>query len=167
MTNDFGLLMHGNDIKLHRKYFMEMCKLLGVKVIYRSPKNANAKYTTYGEIDTQFNPPMVVDCIFDEYPTQKTMKKLGWVSELDTNSSLIHIPYDTDNIQQGALFIIPSGIDRAEGRMFRVVNLTTSMIYPASITCEIVPEYENTFENAQHDFTKSDFNLLNKEDGYE
>lgn len=166
-NNNFGLLIHENDIKLHRQYFKEMCKLLGVNVIYRSPKNANAKYTTYGEIDTIYNPPVVVGCIFDEYPTQKTLKKMGWVSELSENSSIIHVPYDLDNLQQGSLFIVPSGIDNARGRLFRVVNITNIMTYPASIACEIVPEYENTFEKSQHEFEHSNFNLLNKEEGYD
>lgn len=165
--NNFGLLIHEKDIKIHRAYFKEMCKLLGVKVVYRSPKNENSKYTTYGEIDTEYNPPCVVECIFDEYPTQKTLKKLGWVSELSENSSLIHLPYDLENLQQGCLFIVPSGIDKAKGRLFRVVNISNIMIYPASICCEIVPEFENTYEKSQSEFEKSSFNLLNKEQGYE
>jgi len=38
-------------------------------------------------------------------------------------------------------------------------------IYPASITCRLVPEYETTVEKAETEmFTNSDFNLLNQED---
>ena len=92
---------------------------------------------------------------------------MGWVSELSENSSIIHVPYDLDNLQQGSLFIVPSGIDNAKGRLFRVVNITNIMTYPASIACEIVPEYENTFEKSQHEFEHSSFNLLNKEEGYD
>jgi hypothetical protein len=37
------------------------------------------------------------------------------------------------------------------------------MVYPSSITCELVPEYENTFSSDQHDFKHSGFNLLKDE----
>ena len=69
------------------------------------------------------------------------MKKAGWVAELQEGSSIISVPYDLPNIQVGALFIIPSGLDDTDGRVFRVTKLLTTMIYPASVSCEIVPEY--------------------------
>ena len=92
------------------------------------------------------------------------MKKIGWVSELQKDSSLIHVAYDTPDIQQGALFIVPSGLDDGKGRLFRCVKLTNSIVYPASIACEIVPEYEDTYQNTNNDFMHSSFNLLNEED---
>lgn len=162
MDNKTGILLN-NDIKLHRQYFKEMVKLLGINVIYRAVK-PGMKYTTYAELDTNFEPPMLEGCIFDEHPTQQTLKKIGWVSELQEGSSIIHLRYDLENIQQGCLFIIPSGLDDGKGRMFRVVKLTTGIIYPATITCEIVPEYENTFSEALHDHSDNSFNLLNEED---
>ena len=36
-TNKYGLLLN-KDIKLHRQWFKEMTKLIGINVIYRSPK---------------------------------------------------------------------------------------------------------------------------------
>ena len=89
---------------------------------------------------------------------------MGWVAELQQNSSFIHVPYDLPDLQQGALFIVPSGIDNAKGRLFRVVSMSTSMVYPASITCEIVPEYENTYVlETNDDYVHSTDNLLNEE----
>ena len=85
-------------------------------------------------------------------------------AELQKDSSLIHIAYDTPDIQQGALFIVPSGLDDGKGRLFRCVKLTNSIVYPASIACEIVPEYEDTYQNTNNDFMHSSFNLLNEED---
>lgn len=140
-----------------------MTALIGIKVVYRAPR-PDKHYTTYSEIKANYFDPIVVGCIFDEHPTQQTLKKMGWVSELQESASIIHVPYDLPRLQQGALFIIPSGIDSATGRLFRVSKLTNGMIYPASMTCEIVPEYENTFENNQMDYTKTDFNLLNNEE---
>ena len=162
MTNKYGTLLTP-DIKLHRNYFNEMVRLLGIQVIYRAVKPGK-KYTNYAELDTNFEAPLLEGCIFDEHPTQQTLKKMGWVSELQESSSIIHVRYDLPNIQQGALFIVPSGIDNAKGRLFRVVKLTNGMVYPASITCEIVPEYENTFEESLHDHKYTSFNLLGEEE---
>ncbi|WP_300924731.1 hypothetical protein [uncultured Clostridium sp.] len=67
-------------------------------------------------------------------------------------------------IQKGALFIIPSGIDNAKGRLFRVNRLSNIMIYPASMSCEIVPEFENTYEKSQSEFKHNSFTLLNDEE---
>lgn len=140
-----------------------MTALLGINVVYRAPR-PDKHYTTYSEIKSNYYDPILVGVIFDEHPTQQTLKKMGWISELQESASIIHVPYDLPKLQQGALFIIPSGIDQATGRLFRVSKLTNGIIYPASMTCEIVPEYENTYQNNQMDFTKTDFNLLNNEE---
>ena len=165
MNNDsnYGLLLNAKDIKLHRRYFKEMCKLIGIKVIYRAPR-PDKHYTTYAEIDSNYEAPMAVGCIFEEHPQQQTLKKLGWISELQEGASIIHVDYDLPNLQQGALFIIPSGLDNAEGRLFRVSRLTNGIIAPATMACEIVPEYKDTFTNAQFEYKHKSFNLLNEED---
>ena len=162
--NKYGLLLT-KDIKLHRQYFDEMTKLLGIQVIYRAPRRGRT-YTTYAEIESNYQKPMLVGCIFDEHPTQQTLKKMGWVSELQQGSSVIHVAYDLPDIQQGSLFIVPSGLDDGKGRLFRVVKLTNSIVYPASITCEIVPEYEDTFEKSSFDYKHSSLNLLTEEEEY-
>ena len=164
IDNKYGLLLN-KDIKLHRHYFKEMVKLHGINVLYRALKDGK-KWTTYGEVDANYYEPEVVGCLFDEHPTQQTLKKIGWVSELQQSSSLIHIPYDTPHIQVGCLFVVPSGLDDGKGRLFRCTSLSNIMVYPASITCEIVPEYENTYDNSLNDFKESSFNLLNEEEDY-
>ena len=165
IENKYGLLLTP-DIKLHRQYFKEMVKLHGINVLYRSLK-PGCKWTTYGELEGNYNKPELLGCIFTEHPDQQTLKKIGWVSELQTSSSLIHVPYDTPELQVGCLFIVPSGLDDGKGRLFRCVSMSNIMVYPASITCEIVPEYENTFNDASTDYRDSSFNLLNEEEGYE
>ena len=140
-----------------------MVKLLGIQVIYRAPRK-DKHYTTYTEIESNYEAPMMVGCIFEEHPNQQTLKKLNWISELQENASLIHVDYDLPGLQQGALFIIPSGLDNNQGRLFRVSRLTNSIVYPSSITCEIVPEYENTFSDNQKDYNHSSFNLLKEGD---
>ena len=157
------------DIRMHRQYFREMCKLIGIRVLYRAPK-PGCKYTTYAEIDANYYPPVLIGCIFDEHPSQRTLKRMGWVSELNESSSFIHVDYDLDLLQHGALFIVPSGIDDGKGRLFRVVKMATSMVYPASITCEIVPEYTNAFDEANYGLTAEaiaateDYNIFESEE---
>ena len=163
--NKYGMLLTP-EIKLHRKYFLEMAKLLGIQLIYRAPLPGKT-FDEHGDLNANYYPGQVVFGIFQDHPDQKTLKKMGWVTELQENSSIIHVPYDLPNLQVGALFIIPSGIDKAEGRVFRVISMQNIMVYPASIACEIAPEYEDIDEPILHeDFTQSTTTLLidNEED---
>lgn len=162
-ADKYGLLLQPS-IKLHRQYFKEMVKLLGIWCLYRAPLPGK-HYTTYAEINDNYAPPLKIGCIFDEHPKQQTMKKLGWNSELVDGAVIVTVDYDLPGLQQGALFIIPSGIDNAKGRLFRVSKMTTDMVYPASITCELVPEYENSFiPEKGYDYSHNDFTLINEED---
>ena len=92
---------------------------------------------------------------------------MGWVAELQENSSIIHVPYDLHKLEVGALFEVPSGLDDAKPRLFRVISMQNIMVYPASIACEIAPEYYDTDElTTVTDFTKTNFTMLvdNEED---
>lgn len=160
--DSYGLLINP-DTKLHRKWFKEMTRLIGINVIYRPPL-VDKQYTPTGELFSHYGAPQVVGCIFEEHPTQQTTRKLGWVAELSENSSIIHVPYDLQDLQKGAIFIVPSGIDNAIGRVFKVVRMSNIMVYPASISCEIVPEYKNNFDESQFSHADNTFNLLNEEE---
>ena len=92
----FGVLLTP-DMKIHRKYFQEMVKLLGIQVIYYAV-NPGQKYTSYAELKTTHQAPELVGCIFTEHPDQRSMKKLGWISELQDDASVIHVPYDLHDI---------------------------------------------------------------------
>jgi hypothetical protein len=159
MTNNYGLLLN-KDIKLHRFYFKEMVKLLGINCQFYAPLN-NKHYDKLGDLRTDYSAPLKVGCIFQDHPDQKTLKKMGWVAELQENSSVIHVPYDLHGLQTGALFEVPSGLDGAPPRLFRVISMQNIMVYPASIACEIAPEYQTTDELVNtRDFSKTNFNLL-------
>lgn len=160
--NKYGILLTP-QIKLHRQYFKQMVKLLGIQCGYRACK-PNKHYTTYTEIKSNYKPKQTIGCIFDEHPTQQTLKKMGWVSELQENASIIHVPYDTPDLQVGCLFYIPSGLDTGKDRLFRVTKLSNIMIYPASISCELVPEYEDTYSSSLDTYQHSSFNHLAQED---
>ena len=161
-TEKYGILLN-KDIKLHRQYFKEMVRLIGIYVLYRAPKK-DKTYTTYAELESNYEPPILVGCIFNEHLPQQTLRKMGWMSELDESASVIDVPYDLPNLQQGALFIVPSGLDTGKGRLFKVTKLTNSIIYPASITCQIVPEYEDTVDDTTaYNYTGETFTMLNEE----
>lgn len=160
-----GVLLNEQNIKLHRLYFKQMCQLHGIKVLYRAPVSAAKHYNGYGELDTYYQQPVSISCIWDEHPVQKTMKKLGWNAELSDATSVIHVPYDIPELQAGCLFIIPAGLDHAEARIFKVLRMTNIAIYPASIACELGPVLVNADERAAtNDFRNTNFNLLSEEE---
>ena len=141
---DYGMLIN-QDIKLHRAWFKQMTDLHGINCKYRAPL-LNKTYDINADLQTGYAPEITVGCLFEEHPNQKSLKKAGWVAELQENSSVIHVPYDLPNLQAGALFKIPSGLDNGEGRLFRVISLSNIMIYPASIACEVALEYDSADE---------------------
>ena len=163
MNSPYGLLFNKEDILLQRAYFNEMVTMIGVQVKHLAPRK-DKHYTTYAEIKANYNDPEVVGCIFDEHPDQRTMKKLGWNAELTTDFSIISVPYDLEGLQQGSLFYLPSAFDNTKERLFRVVELSSIMIYPASLTCKLALEYENTFSENLFDHKLNSFNLLRDEE---
>lgn len=158
----YGILL-SPDIKLFRNYFDELVRLQGIKVIYYAPR-PDKHYTTYAEISSNYQEPDLVGVIFQDHLDQKSAKKMGWNAELQEDAAVIHVPYDLHDIQIGALFVVPSGLDHTKGRLFRVTQLSNAMVYPASIACEIVPEYEDRMPISKMERTTQDFNLLRQED---
>jgi hypothetical protein len=151
--NDYGMLLN-KDIKLHRTWFKQMTDLIGITCQYKAPLIDNIEtkeFDMYGDLKAKYPKDWVpVGCIFQDHLDQKTLKKMGWVAELQEGSSIIHVPYDLEGLQVGCLFEVPSGIDFAEPRLFRVISMQNIMVYPASIACEIAPEYENIDEPILH-----------------
>lgn len=136
---DYGLLIN-KDIKLHRAWFKQMTALHGINCKYRAPLK-NKDYDINADLHTAYKPEIIVGCLFEEHPNQKSLKKAGWVAELQEGASVIHVPYDLPDLQVGALFEVPSGLDTGSGRVFRVISMSNIMVYPASIACEIALEY--------------------------
>ena len=76
-NEDTGLLLNEQNIKLSRQFFKEFLRLHGLNVTYRALIPNSKDYNMYGELDTNYKEPILVRCIYDEHPTQKTMRKLG------------------------------------------------------------------------------------------
>lgn len=145
-NSDTGSVIIGENIKtLSRFYFGESSGLIGMKVTYWAPLE-NKSYDGYGELNSFFYPPIEFYCFYNGHPDQKTLQKEGWVSELGETSLLIVVPYDTYKIQQGALFKLPASIDGAPGRKYKVISMSSISAYPDSMTCEIAPIYETTYD---------------------
>jgi len=162
-TNKYGQLI-SSDIKLHRQWFREMVKLWGIQVLYRAPKPGK-NWTTYGELESNFEAPIKIGCLFHDHPDQKSMKKMGWISELTENAIIIDVDYDLPNLQVGALFLLPSGIDGAEDRLFRVIRMKNSIVYPSCVTCELVPEFKsNESKETLFDFSQVNHTAISMTD---
>ena len=160
----YGILI-SKDAKLHRKWFEEMLMLQGINIKLKLPTDSSKTYSGNGELIANYGDWFDSGCIFDEYPNQRTMRKLGWFVEGDTESSIIHLPYDIPGLQQGTLVSIPSGLDNGKNRTFRIVEMSNIMVYPASITCRIVPEWENTLPLSDtHNYTQSSYNVIREVD---
>lgn len=161
-NKDTGLLLSETNLKLQRRYFTEMTRLKGINVIYRAPRK-DKHYNGYGELMSFYQDPEVVGCIYQEHLSQWTMRKLGWDAELSDDNAVIHVPYDLHDLQKGALFIVPSAIDMAKGRVFRVERMSTTTMFPASIACEIAPVLDSTFQRDSLHHDTNNFSLLPEE----
>lgn len=146
-NRDTGFLLNGNNLKLHRKYFENVVRLSGINIQYQAPAE-DAHYDTSGDLWSKYWEPITIGCLFNDNPDQKTMKKLGWNAELDSETRLVTVAYDTPKLCAGALFTLPAAIDGAPGRVFRVIRMSTSAIYPSSVTCELAPEYNSIFDTS-------------------
>ena len=154
-NKDTGLLLSETNLKLQRRYFMEMTRLKGINVIYRAPRK-DKHYNGYGELMSFYQDPEVVGCI-------ARCVAQGYFTALSEDNAVIHVPYDLHDLQKGALFIVPSAIDRAKGRVFRVERMSTTTMFPASIACEIAPVLDSTFQRDSLHHDTNNFSLLPEE----
>lgn len=160
---DTGLLINERNAKLQRFYFKQAVRLIGIQTKYYGPREGK-HYDGYGELETFFYGPISVGVVFEDHPTVWTMRKLGWDVELQEGESLIHVPYDTPNLQYGGVFEIPSGIDRTMPRLFRILRMSMSMTYPSEVVCHIAPLYRSDFDPSLMEHKDNDFNLLRGEE---
>ena len=162
-NKDTGILISEKNVKLHRFYFKQAVKLIGIQVKYRAPRK-DKHYNGYGELDTFFMEPIDAGIIFEEHPNIWTMRKLGWDSELQEGESLVHVPYDLKGLQSGGMIEVPSGIDNTEPKRFRILKMRTSLIYPSEVVCHIAPLFTSTYDATATNHSSNNFNLLKDQD---
>jgi hypothetical protein len=85
-------------VEYHRKNFMESLKLYGVDSTYKSiTSNQSESYDLYDDIEVSKNATysdgIPVKVTFEEVPTVKTLKNLGWYTKGDENIPILaHVP---------------------------------------------------------------------------
>lgn len=160
---DTGILIKQKNVNLQRFYFKQAVRLIGINVFYRAPRKSK-KYNGYGELDTYFIDPIKVGVIFEDHPSIWTMRKLGWDSELLDGETLIHVPYDTPNLESGGMIEVPSGLDDTPPKRFRILKMRTSMVYPSEVVCHIAPLFTSTYDATATNYSSNNFNLLKDKD---
>ena len=154
-----GLLIHKSDVELHRGWFEEMCRLIGIQTIYKPPVDGK-DYSLYGELNPDLQNAQLVWCIFEEHASQRTMRALGWNTEALESCPVIHVPYGLEGLQAGAVFIVQSGVDSNVGRVFKVLELANEAVYPASVACKLGPVLRSNFQEEDLDHDDNDFSVL-------
>lgn len=127
------------DSTLFRGFFKEMAHLRGITVEYLSIEENET--TVHGEIlPKKFREPVMLDVIFDENPSVKTLRKIGWVSiSPDDKPYLMQLPFDTPHLTAEARVRIPPIDSVGSARTFRITNITTLLEFPDCYTCTVVP----------------------------
>jgi hypothetical protein len=78
--------------------------------------------------------------IFEGSPKASTFKKLGWaVENVRDLPFLLHLPWSTKNLQRGCIVTFSGALSGVPARTFLVTELTTALILPSKITCQITP----------------------------
>lgn len=132
-----GMLIR-NEALLQRRYFKEMCKLVGISCAYQWVTDQS--YTIHSERNFKYSQPIRMNIILNENPTIETLNTYGWLSELGDSLPLVaHIPFDTPNLKVGCRIILATirGTDRP--RVFDITKIGSNMEYPDSYTVALAP----------------------------
>ncbi len=75
-----------NDALIYRRYAEEQLDMYGISAYYYQIK-PNHSWTSVGELAANYFDPAPIKLMFDQVPKISTLKKLGWVKELDQAAS--------------------------------------------------------------------------------
>lgn len=134
-----GLLIN-SDAQLLRNFFKEAAKLRGIQVKYQYP--IDMTFSKYAEEDPRgYSEPQILDIMFEENPSIKTLKRYGWITETADDLPLMaHLPYDTFKLSKGCRINITSPLHE-DGRLFVVTEIKTSLEYPEAWACKLAPVF--------------------------
>ena len=137
-----GLLTQ-DDSTLYRGWFKEVSKLRGFSVGYQYPLGTDK--TIHSEPNIRLSEPENIDIIFNENPTVDTLRKLGWVSELNDQKPIIaQLPFDTPHLARYARIIIPPFLEiNSRSRVFQITNMKTIIEFPDCWTVSLVPVFDS------------------------
>lgn len=127
------------DVDLGREYFEEACELYGIDIQYRYPLG-NSENIQGEPSPINYSPIENIRGIFEGSPKASTFKKLGWaVENIRDLPFLLHLPWSTKNLQRGCVVTFSGALSGVPTRTFLVTELTTALILPSKITCQITP----------------------------
>lgn len=153
-----GLLTQG-DAGVFQEWFKEACKLHGIPVKYQYPIPYEDDVTIYGEIKPKFSEEIDIDIMFEQNPTVKTLKRIGWVSETpDDKPYIAYLPIDTPYLQTKARVLIPPIGQAIPGRLFEVTSIHSQLEYPDCYTCTLAPVMES--EPEKIDYHETNYNHI-------
>lgn len=150
------------DATLYRGFFKEMSKLRGIHVQYRYPIKISS--TIHAEMNTKLSDPIEMDIIFQENPSVRTLKSIGWVSEIgDDKPYVAQLPFDTPELQVESVITIPPFYEiNSRSRDFKITSITTLLEFPDCLTCTLAPIFDTKFINKDYD--TSNYNYLDNKD---
>lgn len=151
-----GLLTE-DDSTLFRNWFVEMAEMLGQTVMYQYPLTFDK--TIHSEPNIELSDPIRLDIIFNENPTVDTLRKHGWVTEINGSLPVIaQVPYNTPGLARYARITIPPVGNVMRERTFEVTAISTFLEYPDCWTIQLAPVYNSIKE--KNDYVKSNIEYL-------
>lgn len=142
-------LLNRRDSLIYRKFFSEMCKLIGISVGYQYI--TKKEMTIHSEDNSEFSMPIRLDILFDENPSVDTLNRLGWVSEINDNKPIvINVPYNTPHLTVNARIIVESTDGTPRPRVFRITTIKSDLEYPDAYTCIIAPVFDQYVQRNQY-----------------
>lgn len=108
----------------------------------------------------QLSNPIRMDIIFNENPSVDTLRKMGWVSEINNQRPIIaQLPFDAPNLSRYSRIIIPPFVEiRSRCRVFQVTAMQTLLEYPDCWTVSLVPVFDSYKED--NDYVESNINYI-------
>lgn len=143
-----GLLVT-RDVLMQRKYFKEMCKLVGISCAYQWV--TKKEFTIHSEKNFEYSQPIRMDIILNENPTIDTLNTYGWLSELgDTLPLIAHLPFDTPELIIGCRITLATVEGTARPRIFDITKIGSNMEYPESYTVALAPALDQFPQRNQY-----------------
>lgn len=150
-----------NDAKIFKYYADEALDLYGIPCQYFQCKPGKS-FTTLGEMKSCYYDAVWTKVIFDQAPNVKTLRKLGWVTELDEQQPIVHVKFDLPGIEIGCLFNIKDPLRVDKGRMFRITKMSVGILYPATLTCQLAAIVGDDIEETTNPYDGNESIFLNK-----
>lgn len=137
-----------------------MAELLGQTVMYQYPLTFDK--TIHSEPNIEFSDPVRLDIIFNENPTVDTLRKHGWVTEINGSLPVIaQVPYDTPHLARYARITIPPVGNIMRERIFEVTEISTFLEYPDCWTVKLAPVYNSIKET--NDYSDKNIDYIDTE----